>query len=74
MLVISVDISTQAGSKSREGRLRCRAFSRPAQNYRRLYEFTCWLGVPASEMSNVFPNIVPFLDPLNPAIHLGLFT
>lgn len=37
------------------------------------FELARWLGVPASEMSTVFPNIVRFLDPLNPATHLGMF-
>ncbi|MEO0965722.1 MAG: DUF1501 domain-containing protein [Planctomycetota bacterium] len=38
------------------------------------HEFARWMGVPASEMTTVFPNLNRFLDPRNPATHLGLLT
>ncbi|MEN1704723.1 MAG: DUF1501 domain-containing protein [Planctomycetota bacterium] len=36
------------------------------------FELARWMGVPASEMRTVFPNIDRFLDPLNPSTHLRM--
>ncbi len=36
------------------------------------FEMAKWLGVPLSEMTTVFPNLNRFLDPNNPATHLGI--
>ncbi len=36
------------------------------------FEFARWLGVPMSEAATVFPNITRFLNPLDPATHLGM--
>ncbi|GMU23239.1 MAG: hypothetical protein AMXMBFR13_33210 [Phycisphaerae bacterium] len=35
------------------------------------FELARWLGVPLSEMPMVFPNLTRFLDPQDPATHLG---
>lgn len=35
------------------------------------FELAKWMGVPLSEMGLVFPNLARFLDPQNPATHLG---
>ncbi|MEO1279175.1 MAG: DUF1501 domain-containing protein [Planctomycetota bacterium] len=38
------------------------------------FEFARWMGVPASEMPTVFPNISRFLDVNNPSTHLGMLS
>ncbi|MEM9914055.1 MAG: DUF1501 domain-containing protein [Planctomycetota bacterium] len=38
------------------------------------FELARWMGVPASEMSTVFPNLRYFLDPADPATHLGMLS
>lgn len=35
------------------------------------FEMARWMGVPAAELPLIFPNLSRFLDPLNPATHLG---
>lgn len=35
------------------------------------FELAKWMGVPLSEMPTIFPNLTRFLDPQNPATHIG---
>lgn len=38
------------------------------------FELAKWMGVPLAEMPLLFPNLHRFLDPHNPATHLGFMT
>jgi uncharacterized protein (DUF1501 family) len=38
------------------------------------FEMAKWVGVPISEMHNLFPNLNRFLDVNDPATHLGILT
>jgi len=36
------------------------------------FEIARWMGVPLSDMTTIFPNLTRFLEPTDPATHLGL--